>query len=205
MSLKTSVKVGNISNLSDARYCAGMGVDFLGFCLDHFDSNYMDPDNLKIIQEWVVGPMIVGEFSSTQPDYIRGNIIKYSLDMIEISSPIILEEISEINIPKILKFDISKFEDIGKLEKALKASCEMATFFIIEKSGNSNIFFSDLDQLATNYKIFLGFDIEAENVRKWLSSSNIGGISMRGSTEVKPGFKDYDDLADILEILEKED
>ena len=29
MPLKTFVKVGNITNLSDARYCAGMGVDML--------------------------------------------------------------------------------------------------------------------------------------------------------------------------------
>jgi phosphoribosylanthranilate isomerase len=31
MPLKTFVKVGCITNLSDARYCAGMGVDMLGF------------------------------------------------------------------------------------------------------------------------------------------------------------------------------
>ena len=29
--LKTQVKVSSITNLSDARYCAGMGVDLLGF------------------------------------------------------------------------------------------------------------------------------------------------------------------------------
>ncbi len=34
MALKTIVKVGNITNLSDARYCAVMGVDMLGFCLN---------------------------------------------------------------------------------------------------------------------------------------------------------------------------
>ena len=31
--LKTLVKVSGIENLSDARYCAGMGVEFLGFPL----------------------------------------------------------------------------------------------------------------------------------------------------------------------------
>ena len=33
--LKTLVKVGEINNLSDARYSAGMGVELLGFALKH--------------------------------------------------------------------------------------------------------------------------------------------------------------------------
>ena len=32
--LKTLIKVSNINNLSDARYCAGMGVEMLGFSMD---------------------------------------------------------------------------------------------------------------------------------------------------------------------------
>jgi phosphoribosylanthranilate isomerase len=48
MALKTKVKAGNITNLSDARYCAGMGVDWLGFPAD-----VVNPDTFKEITNWV--------------------------------------------------------------------------------------------------------------------------------------------------------
>ena len=33
--LKTIVKVSEVNNLSDARYCAGMGVEYIGFSMDN--------------------------------------------------------------------------------------------------------------------------------------------------------------------------
>lgn len=34
MALKTFVKISGVNNLSDARYCAGMGVNQLGFNIE---------------------------------------------------------------------------------------------------------------------------------------------------------------------------
>jgi phosphoribosylanthranilate isomerase len=56
MSLKTKVKAGNITNLSDARYCAGMGVDWLSF-----PAEKVNPVKFKEITDWVTGPQFVLE------------------------------------------------------------------------------------------------------------------------------------------------
>ena len=205
MSLKTIVKVGNISHLSDARYCAGMGVDYLGFCLDHTNQNFIDPDNFKNIKNWVVGPKIVGEFSTNTPEYIRDNIRNYSLDMLEVSSPEVIYQISDINIPKILRINVSSFPDINNLEKLLEELSGQVNFFIIEKSDDSSHVLSSFFTLANTYKIMAGFDLESKMVSQLILMSNIYGISMQGGSEIKPGYKDYDDLAEIFEILEKED
>ena len=53
--LKTKVKVSSIENLSDARYCAGMGVEWLGFPLA------MPVEKLEEIRNWLAGVQIVGE------------------------------------------------------------------------------------------------------------------------------------------------
>ena len=53
MGLKTLVKVSEVNNLSDARYCAGMGVEMIGFSLDENHPKFIeayvihleDPDN----------------------------------------------------------------------------------------------------------------------------------------------------------------
>ncbi|MFM1835376.1 MAG: hypothetical protein RJA04_63, partial [Bacteroidota bacterium] len=48
--LKTLVKVSAITNLSDARYCAGMGVDLLGFPLGKISI-----DQFTEIRNWLAG------------------------------------------------------------------------------------------------------------------------------------------------------
>jgi phosphoribosylanthranilate isomerase len=46
--LTKTVKISNVTNLSDARYCAGMGVEMLGFSIDEDSPNYISPKNSRI-------------------------------------------------------------------------------------------------------------------------------------------------------------
>ena len=59
MSLVTKVKAANITNLSDARYCAGMGVDWIGFPLSQ-----VNPTVFSEITGWLSGPQWVVEFQT---------------------------------------------------------------------------------------------------------------------------------------------
>ncbi|MFM7857070.1 MAG: hypothetical protein ACKO96_35380, partial [Flammeovirgaceae bacterium] len=61
MSLKITVGVGNITNLSEARYCAGMGVNYL--C---FPAERIDPENYKAITSWINGPLCVVDISRVE-------------------------------------------------------------------------------------------------------------------------------------------
>jgi phosphoribosylanthranilate isomerase len=60
-------------------------------------------------------------------------------------------------------------------------------------------------EIAENHKILLGFGVEADNVLDLIDSSSISGIALKGGDEIKPGYKDFDALADILEAIEVED
>jgi len=60
--LKTKVKVSKVTNLSEARYCAGMGVDFLSFPVSS-----VDPKTYQEITGWVAGPLFGVEIDSN-PD-----------------------------------------------------------------------------------------------------------------------------------------
>ena len=90
MALRTIVKVGNISNLSDARYCEEMHGEYLGFAWDNTHKDYVDQSTLKTIKEWIVGPLIVGEFSESDRTKIDDSIIQNDIDCIEITNPDIL-------------------------------------------------------------------------------------------------------------------
>jgi phosphoribosylanthranilate isomerase len=71
MALKTFVKVSTVNNLSDARYCAGMYVNWLGFNLEESSPDYLSPEKFTEITEWLSGLEYVGEFENSHPDTIR--------------------------------------------------------------------------------------------------------------------------------------
>ena len=65
MALKTFVKISAINNLSDARYCAGMGVDMLGFALEPTNPDSISPEKYTEIIGWLSGVKFVGEFEQS--------------------------------------------------------------------------------------------------------------------------------------------
>ena len=94
--LKTLVKVSGVNNLSNARYCAGMGVDMLGFDMDS-----MQIEQFHEIKNWVSGVKIVGETKNESADYILEKIDQFKPDLIEIDnleSAIELYHLSDIPI-----------------------------------------------------------------------------------------------------------
>jgi hypothetical protein len=45
--------------------------------------------------------------------------------------------------------------------------------------------------------------VSSENVLELIKSSKVSGVALDGTREVRPGFKDYADLADVLEKLDE--
>src|SRR5882762_4050125 len=74
--LITKVKVGQVTNLSEARYCAGMGVDFLSFPISS-----VDPKTYQEITGWVAGP----KFGVEADSKTISTIYEYKADFIEIN------------------------------------------------------------------------------------------------------------------------
>ena len=65
MARKPVVYVSRITNLSDARYCAGMGVDMIGIVIDRNHPDYVSPQKYKEMIGWISGPRHVAEFTTT--------------------------------------------------------------------------------------------------------------------------------------------
>jgi phosphoribosylanthranilate isomerase len=202
MSLKTEVKVGNISNLSDARYCAGMGVQYLGFSMDSNSDQYVDQNTLKTIKEWIVGPKIVGEFSKIDPDSEIYSSLEEELDYIEITDPDSIDVAEKTGIPVILKLDITNIKSIPGLSEILDNLNNRVQFFLLDGFPGPDIKNMDILNLSSQYRIMIGFKMDQQSIHAWIDGTNIFGISLKGGKEIKPGFKDYDELADILEEIE---
>lgn len=206
MGLRTSVIVNGINNLSDARYCAGMGVDIIGFNLKLDDPERVQPDTLKEIKGWVAGVKTAGEFLRARPDIINEMAEEFKLDFIQLDVPYLIDEIEEINRPVIQKVFVNK----DTVESELHEMMELYTPYV-----HSFIIFSDdfdsvdetnarfLAELSEKFKIYIGFGIDKDNINSVLKTIKPTGIGLTGGHEIKPGLKDFDELAEIFEEIEE--
>ncbi len=59
-----------------------------------------------------------------------------------------------------------------------------------------------IEQLAARFPVILGFGINRENVIELVETTGIKGLALQGGDEIRPGYREFDDLADMLELLE---
>lgn len=185
MALKTLVKVGNITNLSDARYCAGMNVDLLGFVTVEGRENFLSKGDFQDIRGWFSGPKVVAEvYGLKTKEQFKQIVEDYRPDYIELSEaefPVV-----ETSLPLLLRTD--------------RVPREVSNLYALITTNN-------IAEVAAALPagVFLFADTDdAAQINQLLDDEFIQGIVLRGTAESSPGLKEYDHLASILEMLEVE-
>jgi phosphoribosylanthranilate isomerase len=180
MALKTIVKVGNITNLSDARYCAGMGAEMLGFQVVEGHEHYISPKAFQEIRGWVTGPKIVAEIYGLQKAEDLAEILEnYRPDLLECSQAELSLIEHTLSLPFILKTDDVKFET-------------NAQYLLLSQTP---------EDAERNILVMVSDRNEAEKIH---SEHPTYGFALQGEIEEKVGLKDLDKLAEILEMLEED-
>lgn len=195
MALQTLVKISDVTNLSDARYCAGMGVEWLGFSMDR-----LSLEKFREIRGWLAGVSIVGETTSADISAIRELVGQYQPDVLEIRHPELLPEAKTLGLPVILRIDLAD---------GLPASPDGADYYLIDHSDPfahlDGPTLDYLDPFAFRYPTLIGFGVNVTNVREILKQIPFKGLSLTGGEETRPGYKDFGEMADILELLEDDE
>jgi len=198
MALKSFVKINQVSSLSDARYCAGMGVDILGFSLVEGSPSFIDPKQFKEITQWVSGPQFAGEFGSASVDQIKLATVDYTLDFIETSVPDHLEALMQLNIPVILKAKISAPGDLEKVKEIVSFGGDLLQYLHLEIDST---LLKDHGSLAELKKPLI---LRMDNPIKNLNALGNFGISLSAKKEEQTGLQDYGEIMDVLEALEED-
>lgn len=194
MSLQILVKVGNVTNLSDARYCAGMGVEIVGFPVGKTNSSALSSTKIKEIAAWLSGIKVAIEFDESSFDE------KFVLEMIQDLNP------DYIQLPIELK---QEFREITSIPFLLLTSS-------IEESENKddillysgNIIQNEIELIelcAKNKVILSSTQLDKVSIKSILAKISPFGIELKGGAEISPGLKSFDDLSEIFDILEIED
>ncbi len=209
--LKTSIKAGSITNLTDARYFAAWEVEWLGFNLEPDSPDFILPIEMKAIREWVEGPKIVGEFHSSSVETIQEAIIQLSLDAIQCAMEMDEASLQKIKDVAIIKEIVVKDEDeaIDLIEYHINKYSPYVDIFLIdfEKNGISSQELSTetidfLKQICAAHTIIFAISIPSNEVLSFLDTVQAKGLHLKGGAEEKVGFKSYDELDEIFEVLE---
>jgi phosphoribosylanthranilate isomerase len=184
MPLKTLVKAGNITNLSDARYCSGMGVDMLGFGVVPGEPNHLPETLYQQIRGWVSGPKVVAECYGAKVGFdLKTALSNYAPDYIECSFLEFDFLKSQTDLPFILYVSAKELNRISETDPRI-------AYWIIEH--NDKVSTGSIPVLVkVNSRGDLNF------------ASDYAGVVVSGSPELRPGFKNYDELSEILEALEE--
>tara|TARA_B100001559_G_scaffold220004_1_gene184601 strand:+ start:2838 stop:3443 length:606 start_codon:yes stop_codon:yes gene_type:complete len=199
MSLKYFVHVSSINNLSDARYCSGMMVNSLGFDLDKESKTKLPLENINEICKWVNGVDFVGEFNNSQSNYINQVINELDFNYISVNIS---------NTIKSIDFDHQKIIIVlpqpnlisPRTNNYLRDNFPESRTLIIDNLTKDSI--SKLELLTDNYEIIIN-PLETINITKSILNKFDLGLLLKGSQEIKPGYKDYDSISDYLDAIDE--
>ena len=201
------IKASQITNLTDARYFAAWGVEWLGFGLEPGQDHVVTPAQMAAIKEWVEGPKMVGEFSGLDTELIRQSVELLNLDGVEVSRFANLSEL-QLSIPIIMNIVMEAHLEPEALIELLKSN-DMVEYFILdfEKNASINDFkekfpISWLSGLAKQFPIFIRTSTDTYSLEELTQEIQPMGISLAGGEEEKIGLKSFDELDEIFEELE---
>ncbi len=185
------IYVRQITNLSDARYCAGMGADMLGYVIDPAHPDYVSPKLYQEISGWVAGPKRVVELANAHYDY-NELIANYSPDLVHIQSKFIGDYQLQ-GLPLIVEADFSDTSHV--VRKIAELKLDVAFLLITGLNGKS--------VESTSYPMLVEVESGIASVMELLDSTKADGVALHGSREQAPGLKDYDHLSRVLEELDR--
>lgn len=206
MALSTFVKINTVTNLTEARYGAGMYVDLLGFNLDPNSENHVSPEQFKEISGWVSGVGFVAEFSTGFDSDVLAAVAEYpGITWIEHDRIEVLEDLADKGFSLIYKVTLEEVSHIEPQISATLSRSGIIAHLVSSEDHNSQEDLEVIRKLSENCRVILGTEIDPDQLLGIIESTGIYGISISGSQEIKPGLRDLDQMAEILERLEVED
>ena len=209
--LKTKVKASAITNLTDARYFAAWEVEWLGFNFNLGDDTYIAPQEMKAIKEWVDGVKFVGEFGLQDLENIIDAVKLLELDAVQLgafSTTADLQVLHQQGITLFKEVVITEQLEWPAVEQQLEEQSTFVEYFLLDfsKSGlkwedMDNAAVQQLQTLSKKYPILISIGGSAAAFEKMLETTAIEGISVQGGEEEKVGYKSYDDLDDLFDVL----
>jgi len=202
------LKVCGITELEDARYLAGAGVDYLGF-IQHEDSpRYAPPSLASEIIEWVHGPSPVGVFVNDGARAINEAVEEAGFECAQLHGQEPPHVVQQVECPVIKAIRVRHDASSDQLRTLFERYEETADYFLLDThdssvwGGTGESFNWRLARdLSSDYPIFLAGGIDAENVRRAVETMRPFAVDLSSSLENRPGEKSFAKIDAFMEAF----
>jgi phosphoribosylanthranilate isomerase len=205
-----NIKICGITNLEDARFCAGAGADFLGFIQYPESPRYVDPEMANQIIAWVYGPRPVGVFVNEDAATINRICETAGFQLAQLHGNEPPEVCAAVDQSIIKAFRIAPGESVDAIRTRMERYRDVADYFLLDTHhptlwGGTGVTF-DWDiarRLAIDYPVFLAGGISQANVAEAVTAVDPFGVDLSSSLEAHPGKKDFDKVGAFFDALPK--
>jgi len=194
MNLKTNVIATDITNLTDARYFAAWGVQYMSYAIDDTHPSFIGQEGIKEIIDWVEGPINLGQLSGLSVPITAAQIYTDLGLQGLVCGPFISADTTYTISPKVWK----EVTDISLLE----GMSEELLIVKLPHDADLQAVTPALKATAASNEVYLDGIPSVEVLASVLDSVKPAGIVLRGGEEEKVGFKSYDELDQFFEWLE---
>lgn len=191
MSLRCTVKVSHLSNLSDARFCSGMGVQLLGFGVIPGTEHYLPPQVFQELRGWLAGPKIIAELYGVSSDKEISDVIQaYAPDYLELTWSEYTKFRPHLTLPCVIQLERNIPSDLLSEKHSIP-------FVIVPHDCICN----DISQLPYPSLIRVR---STKELQARLDEGCVKGFVLDAPLQTKAGLTSYDELGEMLEALDDE-
>lgn len=201
MIMKPKLKINDIDNLHDARYCSAVGIAYLGFDLDRQSARFIEPAKVKEMMDWLSGPISVGEFSNEDPLVIQEMAEQAQPALISLPLSYLFPIPAEWQEKLIFRAEIWDAHDLVEVLNRAESFPKAIFDLDCAKAGRDSEAetLKILKQHSLLPKVFLTYD-DPVPIYHWLEKdgSEILGFSLGAFVQEPTGELDYQECDDFL-------
>jgi len=206
--MRTKLKICGITDLADARYLAGEGVDYLGF-VQHEDSpRYVVPSLVSDMLEWLYGPESVGVFVNKSAEEVNQVAATAGFDYVQLHGEESPETCRAVERPIIKAIRVRHDASSDQLRAIMERYDGLVEHFLLD-THNSSVWGGTGEsfnwrlarELSTDYSIFLAGGIDAGNIERAVKTMRPFAIDLSSGVESAPGVKSFEKVDAFLDAF----
>lgn len=206
--MSVELKVCGITELEDARYLAGAGVDYLGFIQHQESPRYAPPALASDIIQWVHGPQPVGVFVNTPAEDVNAAADEAGFELVQLHGQEPPELVAQVERPVIKAVHVRHDASENQLRGLFERYEDEADYFLLDThdssvwGGTGESFNWRLARdLSADYPVFLAGGIDAENVERAIDTMRPQAVDLSSSLETAPGQKSFEKIDAFMEAF----
>ncbi len=208
MEYKPKVKAGRIQHLTDARYFAVWGPDYMSFALDEGSPDFVSPRDLGQITSWIEGPDFIGELGVHQTAQAGDIMEKLDLDGVQFHA---LARPGEFEVRKGKKYFFAPVVQKDESTDWVRIGrwAEGGVYIVLDLQTNRIDWTEFLareqkewEHAMAEWPVFPVLHPELHPVMEILTAFRPWGLEMRGSAEERLGVKSYEAFDPLYDQFE---